>query len=312
MTLEQVATLPDFQLVPTNWDEPDPEIEFLFEPYLYVGTRTWAFGRTESGKSIWAQWVSAQLTRQGKRVVYVQQENPSAVERRRWRRLGFDRDHLAHFYDQGIDLVEPLHIARLMRAAQSAQLVVIDSLGACWSGDENSSQAIRAFDRKVLMRLKDELGCASIVIHHTGHRSLGRDAATAGRGSTSQGQAADVTLQFKTDRRYPEGTFMIEHGKNRPGGGKKEPRARFQVIDLPHGGLDIVEDVAPLKGRTTERQEQAADAVRAVLEERGGAAGWGELLEATGLSVNMLTKGLELAGASRAARGRYELEGGKE
>ena len=56
-----------------------------------------------------------------------------------------------------------------------------------------------------------------VVIHHLGHRQMfsNRGGATAGRGASSLGQKADVTLEFKN---AGEDLFTIIYGKCRIGG----------------------------------------------------------------------------------------------
>ena len=283
-----MSTPERFEPLPLDWEEPVPEVEVLFPPYLYAAHRTWVWGPLESGKSIWIQWVSAQLSRQGRRVVYVQQDNSLPVETRRWRRLGFDPDCLAVYHDEGFDLADPAHVDALARLSEGAALVVVDTLGACWSGDENSNQEVNRFNREVLRRLIDQ-GCAVVVVHHTGH-AIGRDAGTAGRGASSEGQGSDTVLDFRIDRRYAQGAFVVHHGKNRPGGGVKEAPRIHRVVDLPDGSLTIVVDAKPLVGRVTRAQQEARRKVRAYLESLPDGAGFMAIVGAAGVSVNMATK----------------------
>jgi hypothetical protein len=281
---------------PVDWDAPLPEITPLFPPYLYAAHRTWVWGPTESGKSLWVQWVCSRLSLAGKKIVYVQQENSLPVERLRWQRLGADLDHVDLYHDQGYDLVRPEDVDDLVTKSDRADLVVLDTLTSCWSGDENSNSEIAAFDRNVMVRLKDDVGCAVIVIHHAGHPSQGRkrEPASMGRGASSQGQKADTILEIKTDHRFSQGTFNIIHGKNRPGGGVKEPVRRFEIVDLEDGGLDILPDDRSLRGRLTRKQEEARQRVREFLEERGPeGATQSKIAKRTEVSTNTLYKVLE-------------------
>jgi hypothetical protein len=228
---------------PTDWRTliaaGIPEPEPLLDPYLYEAARTWCWGPTESGKSIWALNVGAVLSRRGVHVFYVSQENPLAVELRRIERLGPRPGYFHLYHDVGLDLARSDHREWLRRAALGAGLVVIDTLTACWSGDEADNAAIAAFDRELLIPLRDN-GSASIVLDHTGHPQpfVRRKGASAGRGASTKGQKADVVLEFKADGEH---AFTIEHGKNRPGGGRREPARTIEVRDTEAGGLVLVE-----------------------------------------------------------------------
>jgi hypothetical protein len=302
---------------PIDWNAADPEIEVLLPPYLYVGHRAWVWGPTESGKSLWVQWVCSQLSHEGKRIVYIQTENSLPVEKRRWRRLRADLDLVQVYHDQGYDLVIPADVDDLVSKAEGADVVVLDTLTGVWSGDENSNSEIARFDRDVMTRLKDEVGCAIIVIHHAGHPTQGRkrEAASMGRGASSQGQKADTILEIKTDHRFSQGTFTITHGKSRPSGGVKEPVRRYRVDGSFTGNdpLDIVEDDRSLAGRLTPKQEESRIKVQEYLASRGPkGAVQSKIKKATELSTNTLYKILaimEVEGdlAPRKIRGPYVL-----
>jgi hypothetical protein len=230
-----------FNPQPLDWqrlqEEGLPQIEYLLEPYLPRGARIWAWGRTESGKTIWAQWVTAELTRREIKVVFFSQENPLQEDVRRLARLEPNWSYLRYFHGQGLDLADRDHVRFVVGESKGAGLVVFDAISSCWSGDEESNAEIAALDREALVPIV-EGGASVLVIDHVGHRQMfnERKGATAGRGASAKGQKADVVLEFKVEG---DNGFEIVHGKNRLGG-HKVPAAAFLVEDGEEGELQIV------------------------------------------------------------------------
>ena len=73
-------------------------------------------------------------------------------------------------------------------------LVVADTVNAYFgAGDENSTQDMTAFCNAV-RRIKEELACTVLVIHHTGHGDQSRE-----RGSIALRASADVLIQVAKD-----------------------------------------------------------------------------------------------------------------
>jgi hypothetical protein len=138
----------------------------------------------------------------------------------------------------GLDLADRGHFVELALACQGRDLVVIDTLSASWSGDEQSNADVVKLDREVLSQLVRLTRVTPALIHHTGHPQafVNRGGAGAGRGASAMGQKADVVLVFQSVGPHE---FTIEHAKNRTPGGYKEPKARYRVIDTDDGGLDI-------------------------------------------------------------------------
>lgn len=250
------------------------ETGYLLEPYLPRAARVWAVGEAASSKSMWALWIGASLTREGYRVVYLSQENPEAEDRRRLERLRPDWSRLAFYNNAGFDLANAEHRTALRAACDGADLLVVDTLTACWSGDENDNAAIAAFDRDALAPITRE-GCAALVIHHTGHPGAfgARKGVGAARGASSIGQKADALLHFEAEG--DAGGFRITHSKNRLGG-YKAPLAFFRVADLEDGGLTIATEARSL----TAYAEGDADTAVALIRSQGRVEGKKALLRA--------------------------------
>jgi hypothetical protein len=137
-----------------------------------------------------------------------------------------------------LDLAEKTDFLKLAEACGGADLVVLDTLSALWSGDENSNAEIVTLDRDILVPLVRLTGASIAIVHHMGHPQafISRGGANAGRGASAMGQKADVVLVFQAVGIHE---FSLDHGKNRSPGGHKEPKARFRIVDLEDGGLDI-------------------------------------------------------------------------
>jgi hypothetical protein len=266
---EVIAEPEGFELVPLDFDKllsegiPEPDILHM---YVVRGTRIWAFGPAESTKTLFFQWLAAKLTRDGRTVAFISAENPLATDLDRMTRLHPDFARLRYYHMPPLDLADPEHFVELARVCADADLVVIDTMSAVWSGDENDNRAIVGLDRDVLAPLVKLSRAAVVLIHHTGHPQafVNRGGVAAGRGASAMGQKADVVLVFSS---VGPSEFTIDHAKNRTPGGHKEPRVRFKVVDTEDGGLDI----EALGRHVDERVAECVDdSVRLISESPGG------------------------------------------
>jgi hypothetical protein len=223
-------------------EEGVPEVRYLDARYIPAGASIWVPGPAGSGKSIWAQWISARLSREGIRVLYISQENPEPVELHRLERLSPDPDHLIVYHYQGVDLAQPDHVDWL-KSQVGAGLIVLDTFTACWSGDENSNEEIAAFDRDVIRPVIAATGASVLTLNHTGHPTafVARKGVSAARGASSKGQKADFVLEFRDQGDH---RFLVRHGKNRITG-SNEPDRTFEVVDTDDGMLALAEVESP-------------------------------------------------------------------
>jgi hypothetical protein len=240
----------------------------------------WAFGPAESCKTLYFEWVAARLTRGGKTVVFISAENPLSTDVDRIGRLRPAFERLRFYHMPGLDLADRSHFVELAEACLGADLLVIDTLSASWSGDEGSNGEVVKLDREVLAQLVRLTGVTPVVIHHTGHPTafVNRSGVGAGRGASEMGQKADAVLVFQAVGPHE---FTIDHAKNRAAGGHKEPKARFRVIDTDDGWLDI-ERI----GKATD--ERVAECMDAAVELVSGSEGT--------FGTNALTRALKEAG----------------
>src|SRR5262249_43924792 len=142
------------------------------------------------------------------------------------------------YVDQGLDLTIAEHIAALIEASHGAVLTVIDTLSACWSGDEDSNSEVTGFDRDVLLPLIRETDASPLVLDHTGNPQpfANRRGVSAPRGASAKGQKADFLLEFRAGG---DSEFTIHHAKAR--GTKKQPPQAFRVVDTSNDELELIE-----------------------------------------------------------------------
>jgi hypothetical protein len=264
--LELDPEVDGFRLVPLDFAkllaDGIPEAEYLEFPYVPRGARVWVFGPAESSKTLYFQALAAKLTRDGRTVVFVSAENPLSTDLDRTARLRPAFERLRFYHMPGLDLADRSHFVELATACSDADLLVLDTLSALWSGDEASNAEVVRLDRDVLAQLVRLTGITVVVIHHTGHPQafVSRGGAGAGRGASAMGQKADVVLVFQTVGVHE---FTIDHGKNRTAGGHKEPKARFRIVDSPDGGLDIERIGKAVDERVAECMDVAVEIVAA-------------------------------------------------
>lgn len=276
--------LDGFRLVPLDFAkllaDGIPEAEYLDFPYLPRGARVWVFGPAESAKTLYLQWQAAKLSRDGRTVVFVSAENPLSTDVDRIARLRPDFERLRFYHMPGLDLADRSHFLELAEACSGADLLVLDTLSALWSGDEASNAEVVKLDRDVLAQLVRLTGITPVVIHHTGHPQafVNRGGAGAGRGASAMGQKADVVLVFQATGVHE---FTVDHGKNRTAGGYKEPKARYRIVDTDDGGLDIERIGKAVDERVAECMDAAVEliassegtfgtnALKAALKEQG-------------------------------------------
>jgi len=179
-----------------------------------------------------------------------------------------------------VALADRSHFLELAEVCSGADLLVLDTLSALWSGDEASNAEVVKLDRDVLAQLVRATGITPVVIHHTGHPQafVNRGGAGAGRGASGMGQKADVVLVFQATGVRE---FTVDHSKNRTAGGYKEPKARFRIVDTDDGGLDIERLGMATDPRVAECMDAASEivaasdgtlgtnALKAALNERG-------------------------------------------
>ncbi|MFQ5791114.1 MAG: AAA family ATPase, partial [Acidobacteriota bacterium] len=188
---EAVTTpLPIYSDVEIN-DLPDPE--WLVEGLFQERTVAAIYGPTEGGKTFLALDFALSIATGGPFhglnvaqtgvVVYVYAEGgPNLKFRVHAWKLGHDLrlDEPCHVFfipisvnlvdDRGSGLNDLLRTVR-SKTSKPIALVVIDTLAACFGGkNEDSTQDMNSFTNRCA-KIRDELGCTVLVVHHTGRDS---------------------------------------------------------------------------------------------------------------------------------------------
>lgn len=206
---DQAASLPDERLRLQTLDEFDrrPQVTSLAHGLLHAEDIAVVFGAPKSGKTYAAldlamhaahgiDWHGHAIPRP-LRVVYLAGEGHTGL---RVRLHAWRHTHKVPLRgDMQILPVALALVAELEPILQTLQevrpdVVFVDTLNAYFGGgDENSTQDMTAWVNAV-RQLRDSLGCAVVVIHHTGHADQSRE-----RGSIALRGAADVVLQVARD-----------------------------------------------------------------------------------------------------------------
>lgn len=91
---------------------------------------------------------------------------------------------------------------RVASTGKPYDLIIIDSINAILTGDENNSVDVRALFAS-LQRLTKDTGAACLIIHHEG-KSLAKDAGARGRGSSVFLDGPDVCMELVSLRVDPD------------------------------------------------------------------------------------------------------------
>ena len=150
------------------------------------------YGPPKTYKSVFAMWLAVQASQHGS-IVYVYGEGRGGLRSRvavLQKYKGHDPDRI-RWVTQPVNLLSEDEVGEFIAAIAHLQpkVVVIDTLArGLLGGDENSAQdmgrAINSLDR-----IRDELGCSLVVVHHTG-----KDRSRNERGSSALRGALDAML----------------------------------------------------------------------------------------------------------------------
>ena len=276
--------------------ETSTEIEWLIDGVIAAESIILASGREGSMKTWlaleWARSVAEGSPWLGRAceaasVLYLDAENPRPVFLQRLEAIGGSRNlNVSRWQDDKFptDLADP----RLLEAAQSHRLIVVDSLRRFMMGREENSATDMARITDPLRQLTRS-GCSVIAIHHAG-----KDPAAPGyRGSTELGAGVDVAMtikkQLKTQietleitaskTRYsedPQITLRVERTAARPIFHDSKTHASAPlVVSLDHEKLvSVIGHLHATLGRKPNQSEVIAEAKHRKLASRNTLLGW--------------------------------------
>jgi hypothetical protein len=194
-------------------EEPE-DIRWLKEDFLEAGTLVCLFSKPGIGKSLLALEIALEVVRNGKTVMYIDDENrrEDVVDRLRSFRVGSEElGNLVYFSFQNLPALDTVrggeHLEALAEQYQPA-LLVMDTVSRMVQGPENDSDTYLGLYRNSLTRMKGR-DIAVLRLDHTG-----KDSTRGQRGSSAKESDADY-LWLLT--REGESVFSLECQKSRPG-----------------------------------------------------------------------------------------------
>jgi hypothetical protein len=147
--------------------------EQLIEGILYAAMIHSLYGLPGAGKTLLALWMALQVIRQGKPVLYLDQENGFRTQAERLKALGTTPEEISryfHHFSSPVVTLEEGHLEDLRATFDVVQpaLVVFDSWAdflALAGLDENSSTDVTGWVLKACQPLKDA-GAAILILDH--------------------------------------------------------------------------------------------------------------------------------------------------
>jgi hypothetical protein len=152
-------------------------IEYVEEPVLPARALVGITGEAGCGKSSLVSAIAARVARQGRRVLLLDRDNPLSIVHDRFKRLGI-ADGPSFRVWGGWCRQEPCSldspwIVSFVDACEPKPLIILDSLGAFYDGDENDAAHMRAFFRPA--RDLVNMGATVSILHNDGKSGTSRD-----------------------------------------------------------------------------------------------------------------------------------------
>ncbi|MHA2707184.1 AAA family ATPase [Vibrio owensii] len=143
------------------------------------------------------------------------------------------------------------------------ELVVLDTLARCYSGDENTSRDMTAFVNGC-DNVKVMADTAVLCIHHSG-----RDETRGARGSSALRAACDFEYQVK--RKLNSNTILLKNTKQKDGAEAPDIEMNFDIIELPakdKNGENLTSLAKVSLTRVTERSDDVESPVLVALKNK--------------------------------------------
>lgn len=214
------------RLTRLNLMVPPTETDWLVEDYLAAGDVNLFIGDPGLGKS-WlmmdlaikvaegkGKWLDRQVLKGG-RVLYIDEENPEDIILGRFNKLGLSEQaakNIHFLYRPGIWLNREPDV--LIDEAEEVEpiLIILDSLTALHSVDENNANAMRGLFKEAINPLARDTGATVIVIHHT-TKDVDASSFKRARGSGDLTAVVDCAVDARgTDE---PGIFTLSQYKSR-------------------------------------------------------------------------------------------------
>lgn len=204
------------------WAAKPPEVNWLIRPFIEAGTVNSLYATPGTGKSLLALEWSLKLARQGRTVVYIDEENRLAEDViDRLQAMGAMPDELSKLVFYSFASLPPLdtpvggmHLLALA-VANDAELVVIDTASRMIAGGENDADTWLSLYRNSIKPLKSR-DIAVLRIDHPG-----KDNERGQRGSSAKNGDVDTVWRLdQLERGKP--FFRMKREKSRSGHGEED------------------------------------------------------------------------------------------
>jgi hypothetical protein len=238
-------TLPDFEA--SDWFDAfaQPQyVDWLLEPFIARGILCWSFGPKGSSKSMVWVLLCRELARLGFKTTYYSQDNPDVTDSARLQRIlkdvaGADektpaRERLLRVWKQGVNLLDPQEVARIVEREVGRDLLVFDTYERCTKLDPRISPNGKA--SIVLSNLRHiirKTGAGIVVVDHPGFGNPREP-----RDSSEKLQGADTAPRFFAGN-WSAGPAPF-HTVNEKSQRLANPfDIRGEIVDTADGGLEI-------------------------------------------------------------------------
>lgn len=206
---------------PVNWAEAfkrQPEdVDWLFPPILETGTTNALFGKPGVGKSLITLEIAMTLVREGKKVMYLDDENRVMDTVDRLKSFGCQHDELSGLIMYSFAGLPPLdttaggeHLAALADY-NNPDLIILDTTTRMVEGDENSANTFLQLYRCSLVPLKQR-GITVLRLDHPG-----KDDKQGQRGSSAKDGDVDSVWRLAHES---DDMLVLERLKSRSGHGE--------------------------------------------------------------------------------------------
>lgn len=244
--------------------------EQLREGILYAGMIHSLHGLPGAGKTLLAVWMALQAIRQGKPVLYLDQENGFRTQAERLKALGAtpeEIDKLFHHYSSPVVTLEEDHLEDLRATFDEIcpALVVFDSWAdflALAGLDENSSTDVTGWVLKVCQPLKGA-GAAAVILDH-----VTKDGGGYGRrGSGAKLAKLDAAFKLTKEQDFDRGRVgLVKLGRDKDREACLYRRVAFEIGGDGNGRLICRPDTdvsVDIEVRLNDSQQAAMDALNA-------------------------------------------------
>lgn len=241
MLLKEAAAV-KFNYPSVDFTGEPPEIDWLWDGMIAKGDFVIVAAPPGIGKSWltmalamgvaegWPRLLGRDLRKAG-RVLYVDQENPEDIVRRRIQQLGRTEkwdENSRYLSYAGVRIDEAPDLLLEDIYNWSPELVVIDSLSAVHRRNENLSEEMTPMFQDAIEPICRKLGVTVVMIHHYSKQGNVR-------GSSALEASADAV--FVMDRSKRSGLPMLKHSKFRRGA---PPEVMvFEIVDRPDGSTAL-------------------------------------------------------------------------